>query len=100
MWRGTTPTHTFTFPADVDLESMSVIYISYAQDGAVVVEKEKSELEIIGNQIRFSLTQADTLKFRPGTVKIQLRAKTSDGRAVASNIISTTTREILKDGEI
>lgn len=26
MWRGTTPTHTFTFPTDVDLESMSVIF--------------------------------------------------------------------------
>lgn len=100
MWRGTTPTHTFTFPTDVDLESMSVIFISYAQDGTVVVEKEKDDLEIVGNQIRLGLSQADTLKFRPGAVKIQLRAKAADGRAVASNIISTTTREILKDGEI
>lgn len=74
--------------------------ISYAQDGAVVVEKNKSDLQIVGNQIRLTLSQAETLKFRPGAVKIQLRAKTDDGRAVASNIIATTTREILKDGEI
>ncbi|MDY4000003.1 MAG: hypothetical protein SOY73_13105 [Blautia sp.] len=100
MWRGTTPIHTFTFPTDVDLESMSVIFISYTQDGRVVVEKGKDDLEVVGNQIRIYLTQEDTLKFAPGTVKIQLRSRTYDGRAVASNIISTTVKDILKDGEI
>ena len=44
--------------------------------------------------------EADTLCFSPGPVKIQIRARLRDGNAVASDIISTTALEVLKDGEI
>ncbi len=100
MWRGTTPTHTFTLPSDVPVQDFTDIYITYSQDGTPVVEKTGDELTVEGSRIRLTFSQADTLLFKPGQVKIQLRAKTADGKAVASNIISTTAKEVLKDGEI
>ena len=47
------------------------------------------------------LTQQGTLKlnaFMP--VAIQIRMRTNDGNAVASNIITTSVGQILKDGVI
>ena len=100
MWRGTTPTHTFTLPEGMKREDFAVLFISYAQNGEVVVEKEIDDLLFDGSIIKVVFTQTDTLKFEPGPVKIQLRGRMLDGQAVASNHISTTAKEILKDGEI
>ena len=100
MWRGTTPIHTFTLPEGVGLDDFDVVYVTYAQGGRTVLEKNKDELESVQNGFRLIFSQSDTLCFSPGPVKIQIRAKLHDGRAVASDIISTTALEILKDGEI
>lgn len=100
MWRGTTPTHTFTLPEGIRAEDYTVIYITYSQNGSPVLEKTKVDMMISGNVIRLTFSQADSLLFGAGPVKIQLRAKTAGGLAVASEIVSTTAKEILKDGEI
>lgn len=100
MWRGTTPTHTFTLPEGIKKEDFAVLFISYAQNGEVVVEKTGKDLTFEGNTIKVVFSQSDTLKFDAGPVKIQLRGRMLDGQAVASNHISTTAKEILKDGEI
>lgn len=100
MWRGTTPTHIFTFPAGVDPAGFDEIYITYEQDGSIVCEKSINDMEMTADGVVVTFTQAETLRFSPGAVRIQIRAHTADGTAVASNIISTTAREILKDGVI
>ncbi len=100
MWRGTTPVHTFTLPEGVDLADFDVVYVTYSQGGRTVLEKNKDELVAADNGYRLFFSQEDTLCFSPGPVKIQIRARLHDGRAVASDIISTTALEILKDGEI
>ena len=100
MWRGTTPTHTFTLPEGIRAQDFTVIYITYSQNGSPVLEKEKSDMTLEGNVIRLNFSQADSLLFGAGPVKIQLRAKTADGKAVASEIVTTTAKEVLKDGEI
>ena len=100
MWRGTTPTHTFTLPDGIRAEDFTVIFITYSQNGTPVLEKEKADMTLEDNIIRLTFSQADSLLFDAGPVKIQLRAKTADGQAVASEIVSTTAKEILKDGEI
>ena len=100
MWRGTTPTYTFTLPDGVNLEDFSSVYLTFAQNGHTVLEKTKDELEAADGGFRLLFSQADTLSFSPGPVKIQLRARLPDGTAVASNVISTTAQEVLKDGEI
>lgn len=100
MWRGTTPTYTFTLPDDIKLEDFSAVYLTFAQGGRTILEKTKDELEPVDNGFQLLFSQADTLCFSPGPVKIQLRARMPDGTAVASNVISTTAQEVLKDGEI
>ena len=100
MWRGTTPTHTFTLPEGIRVQDFTVIYITYSQNGSPVLEKEKADMTLEGNVICLTFSQADSLLFGAGPVKIQLRAKTADGKAVASEIVTTTAKEVLKDGEI
>ena len=100
MWRGTTPTFTFTLPDGVRMEDFTAVYLTFAQNGHNVLEKTKEELEATDDGFRLLFSQADTLCFKPGPVRIQLRARMPDGTAVASNIISTTAQEVLKDGEI
>ncbi len=100
MWRGTTPTYNFILPEGIRLEDFSTVYLTFAQNGHNVLEKTKDELESTDDGFRLLFSQADTLCFSPGPVKIQLRARMPDGTAVASNVISTTAQEVLKDGEI
>ena len=100
MWRGTTPVHTFTLPEGVALDDFAVLFVTYAQGGRTVLEKNKDELEAADGGFRLVFSQADTLCFAPGPVKIQLRGRFTDGRAVASDIVSTTAQEVLKEGEI
>ena len=82
------------------LDDFDVVYVTYSQSGRTVLEKNKNELEATDSGFRLFFSQADTLCFSPGPVKIQIRARLRDGNAVASDIISTTALEVLKDGEI
>lgn len=107
MTRGTTPTHTFTLPDDLTSATISALYITYAQGSKTVLEKTLSDVTINGGVITCTLTQADTLKFEVldqhcgcDKVNIQVRIKTSDGVAMASDIMAIPISDILKDGEI
>lgn len=99
MRRGTTPKHTFT--TDIDLTEAEVIYITYKQQGEVIVEKEIQDIEASSEEISCELTQEETLQFSdPHDVTIQIRARFADGSAVASNIMKAPAEAILKDGVI
>lgn len=99
MIRGTTPTNVFAI--DLDLTDADVVYITYKQGGETVIEKTKSNMTIDAEQITVELTQEETLRLRsPETVQIQIRARFSDGAAVASNIMTATVEQILKNGVI
>lgn len=99
MRRGTTPIHTFT--TDIDLTDAEVIYITYEQTGAVVMEKQKEDLTITADSISVKLTQEETLTFTLGKpVEMQIRAKFADGTAVASQVMQTKADVILKEGVI
>lgn len=107
MTRGTTPTHTFTLPDDLTSATISALYITYAQGSKTVLEKTLSDVTINGGVIICTLTQADTLKFEVldqhcgcDKVAIQVRMKTSDGTAMASDIMRIPLMDVLKDGEI
>ena len=49
MWRGTTPTYTFTLPDGIKLEDFSAVYLTFAQGGRTILEKTKDELEPVDN---------------------------------------------------
>lgn len=101
MVRGTTPTHTFTLPASVPCETIDLLAISYAQRGEVVLEYSLDDVTIADNTISVTLSEADTLLFdaSDNEVEIQLRAGIGTKR-LASDIIKTTVKRILKDGEL
>ena len=98
MKRGTTPTN--TFKTNIDLTGATV-FLTYSQRGRVVLEKTGDDLEISAEAIVTRLTQKDTLGFDAlQKVSIQIRYVFPDGIAGASNIMTVTVGEILKDGEI
>ena len=98
MKRGTTPTN--TFKTNIDLTGATV-FLTYSQRGKVVLEKTGDDLEISAEAIVTRLTQKDTLGFDAlQKVSIQIRYVFPDGTAGASNIMTASVGEILKDGEI
>ena len=101
MFRATTPTHQFVFADDPD--EFSRILITYSQGGEIVLEKEKTDLTIEqtgGGRFRafYTLTQEESSLFFAGTdVLVQVRALTSDGIAVASEIKRLRVDDVLND---
>ncbi len=99
MRRGTTPTH--EFKTDTNLTSAEVLYITYEQGDTTIIEKDIDDVTIEAEKITTQLTQEETLKVKPhGTVKIQIRARLAGNDAVASNIMTASPEDILKDGVI
>lgn len=99
MRRGTTPTHTFMSP--IDLRNARALYLTYVQNNKKVLEKSIEDIEIQEDRLIVTLTQTDTLAFSTiGKVEIQCRAKFPDGSALASQVIETSAKKILKEGVI
>lgn len=103
MVRGTTPTHTFIFPFSSSLiETLFITYKQVIGNGkSIIIEKGLNDCETIDNKLIVKLTQEETLTLVHGVqTEIQVRVKTHDGEALASQIIRVSTEEILKDGVI
>ena len=99
MYRGSTPTNTFT--TTTDISGADVVYISYAQQGRVVIEKDKDDCTFSQDGVSVMLSQQETLRLNACyDVEIQIRAKLPNGKALVSNIIKTTVDRVLKDGVI
>ena len=99
MIRGTTPRLSFTLPFSTGI--ISECYITFTQLTTIILEKTLSDCEQSEDTLILNLSQEDTLTFIESVpVKIQLRIKTKDNKALASNIINTTADLILKDGVI
>ena len=99
MRRGTTPKHTFF--TDIDLTMAEVIYITYEQNGRIILEKAMPDIKVRPDAVEVTLTQEETLAFEEyEQIRMQIRARYPDGKTVACNIINTNTKEILKEGVI
>lgn len=102
MIRGTTPTHTFN--VDLDLR-LATIYVTYMQNGKVLFEKGNEDIVTIEEGyflLRFSQEETLTIKACncASSIKIQIRAIFPDGSTVVSNVMTTSVRDILRDGVI
>ena len=99
MIRGTTPTLEFTIPFDTSL--LSEAFVTLSQNDEVVLDKPLSDCKCDGRTLSVKLTQEETLLLDcQCKTEIQIRAKTLEGDALASNIITVNTDRILKDGVI
>ena len=97
--RGTNPENTFTLP--FELVAPQQIWLSYAQDDIVLIDKDKSSIVISGAELKVQLTQEDTLKLdHRKPVQVQVRILTADGAAIRSGIKEYSVSKILKDGII
>ena len=100
MIRLTTPTHSFSVPFDP--EDMREILLTYTQNGRFVLERRKAELSFgsdeQGHTVYHRLTQEETGRFRAGEpVRIQLRALTGAGDALASDPVTVQVEDVLND---
>ena len=98
MIRATTPKHIFTFPETVDPFSCRQILITYKQNGRIVLELQKSDLEINGQIVSYALSQEQTRSFSPHhKASVQVRVLTPEGSALASEIEEIEIRNVLND---
>lgn len=99
MIRGTTPTLEFSLPFEV--ASLSALYVTFKQLGRTVVEKQLKDCRYDGKVLYVDLTQNDTLSFTAGQqVDMQIRAKFTSGKVVASEIMTTSVQRVLKGGVV
>lgn len=96
--RGTTPQSALRCKR-VDLTGWSV-FVTFEQDGHELTVTDV-EVEVVdgGSIVRFTLTQEDTLGFKEGTGKVQVRA-CKDGKAIASRKNFIDIGGVLLDGVI
>lgn len=96
MIRGTTPTHIFNL--SIEASQIQSLRITYRQLGYKVLEKTEVDVTATGNMLKFTLTQEESLNFRPRiNVDIQLKALLTNGIVVASPIIHMSVDKILNE---
>lgn len=99
MIRGTTPKLEFRLPFNVDL--LAEVWVTLAQRGEVIINKELEECDCDENMLSVQLTQEETLLLEcECKTEIQVRVKTLENEALASDIITVNTDRILKEGVI
>lgn len=99
MIRGTTPTLEFTLPFDTG--QLAAAWVTISVDGSEVINKTLEECEREACVLRLRLTQQETLQLPTRSVaEIQIRARTTEGEAIASSIIPVRVDRILRDGVI
>lgn len=96
MMRLTTPEHSFVFPESPDV--FKEILVTYSQGNIIVLEKRKKDMSFDGNRGYFTLSQEETKLFSPnGKIRMQVRALTYAGEALASPIISMNVVDVLNE---
>lgn len=101
MYRGTTPTLTFKLNTDIDLTTLEEAWITIkGEDKEKTYTLDDFFVDIDEHSFVLSLTQTDTLYFCAGRLYVQIRLRTDDGNAYASNVKQINLDYILKDGVI
>ena len=100
MKLGTTPTHIFELPCDIN--ALTDVKIVYHQNGEQILRKRLRNCEVNTetNTLSLTLTQEETFMFQPNlSVEIQLRAITGGGDVLASDIYKVPASRCL-DSEV
>ena len=103
MYRGTTPTFTFKVNTDIDLTEIAECWITFkSRLGNREKTFDSSDITVdpVEKTLTVVMTQDETLYFSSGTVDVQIRIRTNDDLAYASDIKEVIMKRILKDGEI
>lgn len=100
MYRGTTPTYTFTLPDEVDLTLASKVYVTFAKmDETIIFTKDNDDIEITAHSVEVYLTQEETLALPDGRIKVQLNWLYDDNgvtkRACSNKVVITTQKNLI-----
>ena len=97
--RGTTPVIQCVLPFNAS--EIAEAFLTVHQRGNTVLEKNIDDAVKDGTMLSFALTQEDTIKLDDrAQAEAQVRAKTTGGSALASNIVEISVRGLLKEGVI
>lgn len=97
--QATTPTLTFNLPISTSL--LVVAYVTLKQGGKTIVEKDISDCVLNDKVLSTKLTQDDTLLLETKSdAEIQIRVRTTDNSAFASQVFTVPVARILKGGVI
>lgn len=96
MIRGTTPPIEINLPNDAS--NYKEIVCTFKQGGKIVIEKKLSDMTVEGQKLSFRLTQEETLGLSASEyVVIQIRAVTTDDRALATWMSMTSVQDVLNE---
>ena len=96
MYRGTTPTFTFTLP--IECETITKLSVAFKQGGELLFERGLPDVTMSGNVLSCTLTEEETLQLRWGMeLQIQLRVGVGSAR-MASQVFRVPVNQILQDG--
>lgn len=94
MYRGTTPTLTFTLPFETSL--IEKLCLGFAQKGAVILEKHLEDFTLNGKQLSLKLSEQDTLSFDASETWVEMQFRVLIGGSVsASKIMKTEVQRII-----
>lgn len=96
MRRATTPTHTFTFPQDIEVWNVTDALFTYSQCGRTILEKTLNDAEIDpeNNMLSIKLSEEETNLFAPGKALIQVRVKVNEA-LLASQLLWLPVKPVL-----
>ena len=100
--RGTTPVYSITF-SELSLSDLSDVYITFEQKkSGYELTKHGTDLtwDYANNKVQCVLSQAETLKFASGDIKVQIRAIDSAQMATATEILDDTVDDVLYEAVI
>lgn len=97
MKRATTPTHTFCFPTEYE-GLIAKVLLTYSQNGEIILEKNLGQGYLENNVFTVTLKQEETNLFTAfKEVDVQIRAVTTNGTAVASDVYHIPCERVLND---
>lgn len=100
MRRGSTPTLKIEIE-EAKVSEMQSIYLTLEQGNREITKRETDMfIDETENTISCPLTEAETLYFKDGNVRIQIRVVYKDGNKDASDIVTESFEHILLEGEI
>lgn len=101
MYRGTTPTLYLELDTELDLTNVIEMWVTLKSP---TVEVTKTLNEVVfdseTNTITVTLSQDETLAFYKGVAEVQVRIRTSENLAYATDIAKVEVGKILKEGVI
>lgn len=101
MYRGTTPTLVFKLDTELDLTTLTQVWVTI-QNGDTQYNFDITRVTIDNEEktIAVSLTQEETLALKRVVSNVQLRMLTSADKALATNIVQININNVLKGGVI